>query len=50
MSIMVAAGKGAARGVLVKNPEAIEHMRKGDALVVDKTGTLTWGNPGSFRS
>jgi Cu+-exporting ATPase len=45
MSIMVASGKGAAMGVLFKNAEAIEHMRKVDTLVVDKTGTLTEGKP-----
>jgi Cu+-exporting ATPase len=46
MSIMVATGKGAGSGVLFKNAEAIESMRKIDTLVVDKTGTLTMGKPG----
>jgi len=45
MSIMVAMGKGATAGVLFKNAEAIEVMRKVDTLVVDKTGTLTEGSP-----
>jgi Cu+-exporting ATPase len=45
MSIMVATGKGASVGVLFKNAEAIEVMRKVDTLVVDKTGTLTEGRP-----
>jgi Cu+-exporting ATPase len=45
MSIMVAMGKGATSGVLFKNAEAIEFMRKVDTLVVDKTGTLTEGKP-----
>jgi len=45
MSIMVATGKGASAGVLFKNAEAIEAMRKVDTLVVDKTGTLTEGKP-----
>lgn len=45
MSIMVATGKGATVGVLFKNAEAIEVMRKVDTLVVDKTGTLTEGSP-----
>lgn len=45
MSIMVAAGKGAHSGVLFKNAEAIEVLRKVDTLVVDKTGTLTEGKP-----
>jgi len=45
MSIMVATGKGASLGVLFKNAEAIELMRRVDTLVVDKTGTLTEGRP-----
>jgi Cu+-exporting ATPase len=45
MSIMVATGKGASLGVLFKDAEAIEVMRKVDTLVVDKTGTLTMGRP-----
>ena len=45
MSIMVAAGKGASFGVLFKNAEAIETLRRVDTLVVDKTGTLTEGHP-----
>ena len=45
MSIMVATGKGATMGVLFKNAEAIETLRKVDTLVVDKTGTLTEGKP-----
>jgi len=45
MSIMVATGKAATMGVLFKNAEAIEVMRKVDTLVVDKTGTLTEGKP-----
>jgi Cu+-exporting ATPase len=45
MSIMVATGKGATMGVLFKNAEAIEHLRRVDTLVVDKTGTLTEGKP-----
>lgn len=45
MSIMVAMGKGATNGILFKNAEAIEVLRKVDTLVVDKTGTLTEGKP-----
>ena len=45
MSIMVAMGKGASVGVLFKDAEAIEVMRKVDIIVVDKTGTLTAGRP-----
>jgi len=45
MSIMVGTGKGAMIGVLFKNAEALEELRKVDTLVVDKTGTLTEGRP-----
>ena len=45
MSIMVATGKGATRGVLFKNAAAIEVLRQVDTLVIDKTGTLTEGRP-----
>jgi P-type Cu+ transporter len=45
MSIMVATGRGAQAGVLVKNAEALERMEKVDTIVVDKTGTLTEGKP-----
>ncbi len=45
MSIMVATGRGATMGVLFRNAEAIELMRKVDTLVIDKTGTLTLGKP-----
>jgi Cu+-exporting ATPase len=45
MSIMVAMGRGASMGVLFRNAEAIEVLRKVDTLVVDKTGTLTEGKP-----
>ncbi|NNE07035.1 MAG: heavy metal translocating P-type ATPase, partial [Gemmatimonadetes bacterium] len=45
MSIMVATGKGAGVGVLFRNAEAIQALRTVDTLVVDKTGTLTEGEP-----
>ena len=45
MSIMVATGRGAAIGILFKDAEAIEIMRKINLLVVDKTGTITEGKP-----
>src|SRR5579872_553816 len=45
MSIMVAVGRGARNGVLVRNAEALETLAKVDTLVVDKTGTLTVGHP-----
>ena len=45
MSVMVATGKGATSGILVKNAEALERLAQVDTLVVDKTGTLTEGKP-----
>jgi Cu+-exporting ATPase len=45
MSIMIGVGRGAQKGVLVKNAEALERLEKVTTLVVDKTGTLTDGNP-----
>jgi Cu+-exporting ATPase len=45
MAIMVGTGRGARAGVLIKNAEALEILRKVDTLVVDKTGTLTEGKP-----
>jgi Cu+-exporting ATPase len=45
MSIMVAVGRGAHAGILVRNAEALETLAKVDILVVDKTGTLTEGKP-----
>jgi Cu+-exporting ATPase len=45
MSITVAMGRGASGGVLFRNAEAVETLRKIDTLVVDKTGTLTEGRP-----
>jgi P-type Cu2+ transporter len=45
ISIMVAVGRGAREGVLIKDAEALELMQKVDTLVVDKTGTLTEGKP-----
>lgn len=49
MSIMVATGRAAGEGVLFRDAEAIENMRKIDVLIVDKTGTLTEGRP-AFHS
>jgi len=49
MSIMVATGRAAQAGVLFRDAEAIENLRKIDTLIVDKTGTLTEGRP-TFRS
>ncbi|HSE02732.1 MAG TPA: heavy metal translocating P-type ATPase [Methylomirabilota bacterium] len=45
MSIMVATGRGAQAGVLIRSAEALETLAKVDTLLVDKTGTLTEGKP-----
>jgi len=45
ISIMVATGRGAQAGVLVRNAAALERLAEVNALVVDKTGTLTEGKP-----
>lgn len=45
ISIMVAVGRGAQAGVLVKNAAGLELLGRATTLVVDKTGTLTEGKP-----
>jgi P-type Cu+ transporter len=45
MSIMVGTGHGARNGVLIKKAESLETLEKVNAIVVDKTGTLTEGKP-----
>jgi Cu+-exporting ATPase len=45
MSIMVATGRGAQAGVLIRDAEALERLASVDLLIVDKTGTLTEGRP-----
>jgi Cu+-exporting ATPase len=45
ISITTAAGRGAQAGVLIKDAEALERMAGVDTLIVDKTGTLTMGQP-----
>jgi len=45
MSIMVATGRGASFGVLIRKAEALEALAGVDTIVVDKTGTLTEGKP-----
>jgi Cu+-exporting ATPase len=49
MSVMVASGRAATNGVLFRDAEALETLRKVDTLIVDKTGTLTEGKP-AFHS
>ncbi len=44
-AVMVAAGKGAEYGILIKNGAALETLHKVDTTIFDKTGTLTEGKP-----
>ncbi|MFZ7112481.1 MAG: heavy metal translocating P-type ATPase [Desulfatiglandales bacterium] len=44
-AIMAGTGKGAERGILFKNSEALETATKLDTIVLDKTGTITLGRP-----
>jgi len=44
-AIMVGIGKGAEKGILIKDAESIEKSRKIEVVVLDKTGTLTEGRP-----
>ena len=50
ISIMVASGRGAQLGVLFRDAQAIENLRKVDTLVLDKTGTITLGRPAYDRT
>ena len=45
MSVMVAVGRGAHAGVLVRNAVSLERLARADTLVIDKTGTVTEGKP-----
>ena len=44
-AMMVAAGRGAEHGVLIRSAAALERLRDVDTVVFDKTGTLTIGHP-----
>ena len=45
MSVVVGIGRGARDGVLIRDAEVLQRLEKVDAVVVDKTGTLTEGRP-----
>jgi Cu+-exporting ATPase len=45
ISVMVATGRGAQAGILIRNAESLELLEKVDTLALDKTGTLTEGKP-----
>ncbi|MGI9526326.1 MAG: heavy metal translocating P-type ATPase [Weeksellaceae bacterium] len=45
MSVMVGIGQGAQNGILIKQAESLERLNDIDTLIVDKTGTITEGNP-----
>ncbi len=44
-AIMVGTGKGAEKGILIRNAEALETAHKIQAIILDKTGTITKGEP-----
>ena len=43
VALLVASGRGAQRGIIIRNPRVLEVARKVDTIVIDKTGTLTTG-------
>ena len=45
ISLMVGVGKGAENGILIRSGEALETAHKLDAIILDKTGTITEGQP-----
>ena len=45
LSIMVATGKGAERGILIRSAEALETLHRVQTVILDKTGTITRGHP-----
>ena len=49
MAVMVGIGKGAEQGILIKNMDSLETLRKIDTVILDKTGTITAGRPTVIR-
>lgn len=49
MSVMVATGRAAQLGILVRDAQALERMEQVDVVIIDKTGTLTEGRPEVLR-
>lgn len=45
VAVVAAIGNASRQGILVKNAEALDRLNKVEHLVIDKTGTLTWGQP-----
>jgi len=43
VALLVASGRGAQRGIIIRNPRVLEVARRVDTIVLDKTGTLTTG-------
>jgi Cu+-exporting ATPase len=48
-AIMVGTGRGAQRGILIRDIDALQHAEKLDVIVLDKTGTITRGKPAISR-
>lgn len=44
-AIMVGIGKGAEKGILIKDAQSLEIAQKIDTIILDKTGTITAGHP-----
>jgi len=45
IAILASVGAGAKRGLLIKGGKYLEALARADVLLIDKTGTLTWGEP-----
>ncbi|MDR2496173.1 MAG: heavy metal translocating P-type ATPase [Tannerellaceae bacterium] len=50
LAVMVGIGKGAAQGILIRNMDCLETMRRVNCIILDKTGTITSGRPALARS